>query len=296
MVRALAARPKRAPVYMVLDSQSGAWGSAVLALMARVAGAPLIVHHHVFSYFDRGSTAAGVFFKLAGRKALHLTLCDCMKARLQARYGADRQALVLSNPAFVDVAVGSRQRERLLRVGFLGNVTRDKGVGLFMQTIRRLAASGVELEAHIAGPIRDTELAREIADFVAEAPGSRNAPGGVYGPAKQAFLESLDVLLFPSQYVNEAQPVTIYEALAVGAPVLATARGCIPEQLPDEWVFDEANFVDGASAVLAQWARSPDDFAQGAERAASEWDLRLTQSQRELQSCLEAVERLAASA
>lgn len=293
MARALLSAPRTAPVYVVLDSGGGAWGSALLALMARTFGAPLIVHHHVFSYFTAPSTAARLFFRVAGRRALHLTLCGCMGERLREKYGADRSSLALSNPAFVMVAASPRPRSRLLRLGFLGNVTRDKGVGLFMETVRRLHGQGVLLEAQIAGPVRDPALAAEIAAFVAEDPGRRSAPGPIYGAVKQAFLDGIDVLLFPSQYVNEAQPVTIYEALAAGAPVLATDRGCVPEQLPEAWVFPETDFVTQASARLAAWAAEPETFAQAATGAAGLWATALAQSRRELEATVSAIGRLA---
>jgi glycosyltransferase involved in cell wall biosynthesis len=278
-----------------MDSRSGAWGSAALALMARVVGAPLVVHHHVFSYFTTPSTAARLFFSIAGSKALHLALCRCMVERLRERYGADRKALVLSNPAFVSLALTPAPRARLLRMGFLGNVTRDKGVGLFMETVRRLSAQGVMLEAQIAGPVRDPALAAEIAAFVAEDPTRRGAPGPVYGDAKQGFLNGIDVLLFPSQYANEAQPVTVYEALAAGAPVLATDRGCMPEQLPADWVFTEEDFVGRASARLLEWATRPEIFAAAANGAAALWNEALARSRGELRDVIAAVRDLGPS-
>jgi len=270
MTRALLTSP-RAAVYMVLDSGSGAWGSALLALMARIAGVPLVVHHHVFNYFTTPSPAAELFFRLAGPRALHLTLCACMAEQLCERYGHDRTTLVLSNPAFVQVSGNARPRTRLLRLGFLGNATWDKGVGLFMETVRHLSSQGVVLEAQIAGPVKDRTLAAAIATFIAEDPEHRTALGPVYGAAKHAFLDSIDVLLFPSQYVNEAQPLTIYEALALGAPVLATDRGCIPEQLPREWVYPESDFVTNASNQLAKWCGSPANFARASEMATEMW-------------------------
>lgn len=293
MTRALLSGPRTAPVYVVLDSGGGAWGSALLALMARALGAPLVVHHHVFSYFTAPTTAARLFFRIAGRRALHLTLCGCMGERLREQYGANRTSLALSNPAFVAVAASPRPRSRLRRLGFLGNVTRDKGVGLFMETVRRLSAQGIALEAQIAGPVHDESLAAEIAAFVAEDPERRAAPGPVYGPAKQAFLDGIDVLLFPSQYVNEAQPVTIYEAMAAGAPVLATDRGCVPEQLPVDWVYPEAEFVAQASARIAAWAAEAETFAEAATGAAELWATALAESRRELEATVTAIGRLA---
>jgi glycosyltransferase involved in cell wall biosynthesis len=297
MARAVVTAPRTAAVYLVLDSGGGAWGSALLALIARISGAPLVVHHHVFSYFTAPSAAAKLFFRIAGRRALHLTLCSCMAERLREQFGADQATLVLSNPAFVDAATTPppRPRRQVQRLGFLGNVTRDKGIGLFMETVRRLNDQGVILEAQIAGPVRDPAIAAEIADFVAEDPGRRRALGPVYGAAKQIFLDGIDVVLFPSQYVNEAQPITIYEALATGAPVLATDRGCVPEQLPSDWVFPEAAFVEQASAKLAKWSTEQLEFADAHQTAISRWNSSLSAATQELAEITSVLARLSTS-
>lgn len=41
----------------------------------------------------------------------------------------------------------------------------------------------------------------------------------------------MDVLLFPSRFASESQPITIIEAMSVGLPVIATAIGEIPRML-----------------------------------------------------------------
>ncbi len=45
-----------------------------------------------------------------------------------------------------------------------------------------------------------------------EAAGYASYLGPIYGDAKTAFYGNLDVLLFPSNYVNEAEPLVIHEA------------------------------------------------------------------------------------
>lgn len=293
LFRELIVRPGASPIYMVLDAGSGAWGSALLALLARLAGAPLIVHHHVFSYFTHSSRAARLFFAAAGARAVHITLCGCMRDSLRTRYGEDRQVVVLSNPAFVQLEGSPRPRDVLTRVGFLGNVTREKGVGLFMETVRELHRRGLHVEASIAGPVRDETLREEIEAFVNEDASRRAAVGAVYGADKQRFLDGIDLLLFPSQYVNEAQPVTIYEGLASGAPVLATQRGCVGEQLPADWVFPEDDYVFRAADQITRWSSDRSLYAAAAALAGQTWQTAMSRSREELDNVLNVVDALA---
>ena len=57
--------------------------------------------------------------------------------------------------------------------------------------------------------------------------------GPLYGGDKQRFFQRTDLLLFPTRYQNEAEPVTLHEALQAGATVVAASRGCIGGMLPD---------------------------------------------------------------
>lgn len=292
MLQAIAEHPLRAPIYVVLDSGAGAWGTVTMALATRLRGAKLIVHHHVFRYFTKPTRAARAFFRLAGPDVRHIVLCDCMANRLHEHFGSHLRTSTLSNAGFVDPLITRSPRSSLRRIGFIGNVTRDKGIGLFMDTVRCLAAAGAPVEADIAGPVRDAALAEEIAAFTAEDPARRRTLGPVYGEDKAAFFKSIDALLFPSQYVNEAQPVTIYEALAAGLPVLATGRGCIGEQLPPEWVFAETDFVERSAERIALWRDAPEAFDAAATQAGDLWDASLAKSRAELDALLAEIEAL----
>src|SRR4029077_16115808 len=65
--------------------------------------------------------------------------------------------------------------------------------------------------------------------------------GPVYDEAKTAFYRDLDILLFPTDYANEAEPLVIHEAMRSGVHVIACDRGAISEML-----------THGAGAVCAK--------------------------------------------
>lgn len=292
LTRAIFSDPQKAPVYIVLDAGQGAWGSLVLVLLARLNGVPLIIHHHVFSYVEAPTLATRFVFAVAPANTLHITLCPCMANKLKRLYGDSVRTSVLSNAAFIAPSEAQRSPARALKsVGFLGNITREKGILLFLETMRVLEDRDITLSAIIAGPISDVEIRSEVDAFIAEAPERRSYRGPVYGEDKAAFYQDIDALLFPSQYRNEAQPVTIYEALAVGCPVLATDRGCIPDQLPSEWVFGQECFVASAGDLLEIWAKRDGEFKQAANLGCSVWVEAQAMAQKELQALSEKILR-----
>jgi glycosyltransferase involved in cell wall biosynthesis len=219
---------------------SGGLGQALdlpFLLMARLHGVPITLHHHSYAYLNKPSRlAAAVFWSAAG--ARHICLCDDMSRTLQAAYGiAGQQTVVISNAAFMpalleapDVQTKERQGSSANVVfGFLSNITPEKGIFDFFEAadaIRKLlpSAHGV-----IAGPVAP-EIVEDFKQALKERPWLRHI-GPVYDDAKVAFYSSIDVLLFPTRYRNEAEPVSILEALRAGVVVVAAKRGCIPGML-----------------------------------------------------------------
>ena len=210
-----------------------------------------VIHHHSYAYLNHPSTLTRLCLACAGR-ALHLVLCPDMATRLAATYGipADR-IVVLSNVVFMEASRPiSRPEHASLRVGFLSYVTEAKGIFPFLEVVRLLRAQGLPVEGLVAGPL-EPSLRERFERELADTPGATYL-GPVYGEEKQAFLQGLDALVFPTRYHNEAEPVVVLEALREGVPVLATRRGCIQAQLDGQPLpaLPEAGFAVEAAAWL----------------------------------------------
>lgn len=263
---ALVSRGRRR-AYFVPDSNLGLWLNLIEAPLLRIGYRDVWLHHHVFRYVRTRDWRMAAVLRILGPDVTHVVLGDAMKDGLRAHYGAERFH-VLGNAAFVEDVPEARRRTRLGTLGFLGNITPEKGIGLFMATLRAVQAQDPDLGCVIAGPIPSAELRARVETFCAEMPERRVWRGPVYGADKAWFFDQIDVLLFPSQYANEALPVTICEALAAGAPVLATPRGCIPDQLAGTgWVLPEDRFEDMAAAQILAWRQDQIGFARASDNA-----------------------------
>lgn len=223
-------RPKA--LYLALSGGHRQWVDLAFVLLARMRGVPLFVHHHSFSYLNERRLSAAVLFRVL-HGGTHIVLCGCMGEQLAKQYGiALTNMRVLSNAAFledIDPAAVPAQSASL-RVGFLSNITPEKGIFEFFAVLRESSDLGLALRGVIAGPV-DPSVKESFSTSLA---GSSNVQhvGAVYGADKRAFFASIDVLFFPTRYANEAEPVTILEALGHGIPVIAFARGCIEGMVP----------------------------------------------------------------
>ena len=93
--------------------------------------------------------------------------------------------------------------------------------------------------------------------------------GPVYDRRKESFYDSIDVLVFPSRYANEAEPVVVIEALGAGAPV-AAARGCVPSLIDGEsGLLLDPSGADLSPAVqtIRGWTNNPAEFVAASTSA-----------------------------
>lgn len=251
---------KRSTLYLALSGGKRQWVDSLYLAFAAARGARLLIHHHSFAYLDR-QTLSARFCMWLSRAGTHIVLCDCMRTLLEERYGLrEGSAVALSNVAFVSPRDPVEVRPAgPLRVGYLSNITREKGIIDYFELLQLAQVRGLNLAGRVAGPVAP-EIQVEFGRLL-ESSGAHHM-GPVHGQAKDAFLRSIDVLVFPTRYVNEAEPVVIWEALSCGVPVIAYGRGCIAEMLegvPGSLVVPAGDY-ETALQHLASLASNPDAF------------------------------------
>ena len=188
-----------------------------------------------------------------------------MADRLQDRYGV-KKTLILSNTAFLDVhgAGSASPKQFLSHVGFLGNISEEKGIVHFLTLCRAIQAQQLPVKARIAGPFQEKQIEALVRQALATLPNVEYV-GPVYGEVKSRFFSEIDVLAFPTVYFNEAEPLTIHEALSHAVPVIAYERGTIGEVLTTECghaIPRDQDYTSHAIDQLKQWLADSLTFQQ----------------------------------
>ena len=223
----------------------------VLVVVIRLLRKKVVLWHHSFRYVNQYDWRIALLVQLAGRRQFHVFLCSTMKIGFSTKYG-ERADLILSNTTLIDCP--SRQprsileaKTSVLKIGYFSRVSRDKGIDRFLLIARRLRSEKFSFVA--AGKINirdgDFERALEQSDVAYR--------GETMEQDKWKYLSDLDLLLFPSRYISEAEPVAVIEAILLGVPVLATARGCLGTLLSTGLVAEEDLFVDEACRLLVSF-------------------------------------------
>ena len=260
-------------LYMSISGGFGQLYEVLFLLLARLHVMRIFLHHHSYAYLDQRKVLTTLLVFIAGLDATHIALSVGMAARLQRNYHQAKQVVAISNSVLLLEEAGSftAPHHALAKIGFLGRIAAEKGVLEFLAVAEKLEAIGSPVRAILAGPFQDAKIERLVRERLTRLR-TVEYVGPKYGQDKEAFFRDIDVLLFPSRYVNEAEPLTIHEAMMHAVPVIAYGRGAIGEIVSSVCglVIDPTeDFVSHAVAQLQAWEESP-QVLQQASKAARE--------------------------
>lgn len=286
-------------LYMSLSGGPGLLYETAFLCLARLQRRQVTLHHHSYAYLDRSNRLAACLFRLAGPSATHVVLSPLMAGRLQSTY-AVQSIRIVSNAIFLPRPAEPEAlpiRSQLTTLGFLSNISVDKGIDDFLDLIAEIRRRGVRIQATLAGPFRDDRTARRVGARLASLPEVEYI-GALYGLEKTNFLKAIDVLIFPSRSLDEAEPLTIHEALRSAVPVIAYGRGAIPEIVEPEagLILDPTEpFVPAAAARIEHWIAEPAAFKAASCRAAAAFRTHYEAAVRHWQAFLQSLSPVSAS-
>ena len=161
---------------------------------------------------------------------------------------------------------------------FMSNLMEEKGIREFVELGLVLCQNDASVQFLIAGGTSDRHLLGELTERVSA---SGHADRILFnGPADQIqkwdLLRSCRLLVFPSRYRFEAQPLTLIEAMSQGTPILATRVGAIPDLL-DSGRAGRLVPVDDFEALLEATAElivQPEALADLGTNARHQFDAR----------------------
>lgn len=262
-------------VYFSLSGGLGLIYEAGLAYVARVVRLRVVVHHHSFRYLDRSYWPMWLLVWAAGENALHVVLSPGMGQALKQRYTGIGEVLALSNAAFVGVSSPQEQvsiASAPQTLGLLANLSAAKGVDDFLELAELAQREGLQWQFRLAGPFENPRAAPGYLQRITVLDNITYA-GPLYREAKEAFFRSLDVFVFPTRYVHEAEPLTVLEAMRAGKPVIAFGRGCIPEMLGESGICipREQKFAVRTLAMLCDWQANPKEYQAQQQKTVTQY-------------------------
>jgi hypothetical protein len=227
---------RKSSAYISVNANRGMALTSLFALIARLRGHDIALHHHTRSHLVPGHPRMRILVRAAGPSAVHVGICATMCDDIQGAARTDTKTLSYSNigavsPALRALALPAVDPKMGITIGHMSNLTMEKGLGRVIDSFRAAKEKGLARRLVIAGPAKAKDALAAIAAARAEFGADFDWIGPVYDAEKIKFFEEIDVFLFPSLYQNETQGIVNLEALAAGVPVLAYAVCCTSSDL-----------------------------------------------------------------
>lgn len=251
-VRALAAlvrfrgRPAKL-VYVGGAGGFGLWYQYALVRAAAVLRYDTVFHHHSYNYLTNHSTVMRLIDRQMRRRrgCRHIFLTEQMAADFVSTYGDAGERSIVSNATFIELGPERPAvRSGEIRLLHLSNLSVAKGSVDAIACFMRLRQGGRAVTLTVAGPVGDAATAGAIDAASTAYPEAFAAIGPLERHEVPATMAAHDIMLFPSRYQNEAQPLVVLEALACGTPVVGRPVGSVESMLPADWLADSAGELD----------------------------------------------------
>ncbi|GIW57009.1 MAG: hypothetical protein KatS3mg082_3413 [Nitrospiraceae bacterium] len=275
-------------------SVSGGFGKAyeiALVRLARRLGMRIVLHHHAWTNVAGRSRLMALLTRAAGPHHIQIALCERMAQRLRELYRPP-DVRVVSNLAFLDLPrpAGTRKGEPQegLTLGFIGNITLEKGIDTALAVAERVLDAHPRCRMIVAGPLVEARAGRLLREAMARQPRIEYR-GPVYGLEKAKFFAEIDVLLFPSRYRNEAEPLAVYEALCAGTMVISTTVGCVNSNI-GVTTLPHSEYVQEARGIIAEMMRYPKERARRTHKVHCQLQAHMKETRRSLTNLLSTLE------
>lgn len=265
-------RGRMGAVYLGLSGGNGQIYDTIFVAICRLFGRKLYLHHHSYLYLNQIRWQAKMLLGFAGKDAVHIVACEKMKCDLREQYSSVNEVRVISGIAALEIWAGQpKVRSKINAVGFLSNISIEKGILEFLDVAARVDAAKLPIKFYLAGPYQDEETRCLVEERLARL-GNVTCLGPIYGDGKKTFLDSIDVFMLPSH--NESEGLVIHEAMSRGVPVITFSRGCIAQIVSDEVGLRLApgeDFVAGAVNKIDDWLSNPEVFRSVSQAAFGQY-------------------------
>lgn len=262
-----AARP--APVLVIgADAGLGLGLQALPAIAMQLRRHPVFVIHHSVVVPRASSHTARMFARATRSGVTHVFQCERLSDEFHRSHPNSRsRTMVVSNghvlakliesggthkpPRPASARLGTPAEP--IRVGHLSNLDVSKGFGVVGDAVHSLTGRGYSIRYVLAGVASNDEASAELVRLRRLLGDQLEELGFLTGESKRLALTGLDVFAHPSTYVNECYTISVWEALAVGTPIVSVDAGCLNSEAVGEGgvVLDRSGPEEVADAITS---------------------------------------------
>jgi glycosyltransferase involved in cell wall biosynthesis len=196
-----------------------------MSLLLQASRVPRINYIHTMGYSDvaaRGRVFRRMVALLFARSQVTVTLGQSLVHDVARWVPRDRMRTIpnATKPPAVEASTSAGGAPKVL---FLSNLIPEKGATDFVRVAAALHAVMPDVEFQIVGASSSDEYLAEVHELIRALDVEHvvHVLGPIYGSDKDRLIADAALLVFPSTYPYEAQPLSIIESFSLGTPVIA---------------------------------------------------------------------------
>ncbi|MGG0571357.1 glycosyltransferase family 4 protein [Priestia megaterium] len=162
-----------------------------------------------------------------------------------------------------DEELNSKEKDtEFIDIVYLSNLLESKGYQYLIEAVASLIEEGENVRLTLAGAIFNQEKFDMIWNTVKDRRLEERIKhlGVVDGIKKKQLLLSSDIMVLPTNYPIEGQPVSIIEGMAAGLPIIATKRGSIPDLITNNGILIETGSTHLVKKTLSSLINNPKEL------------------------------------
>lgn len=196
----------------------------------------IITHLHGNNLGNVIDDTAGLLNKLIRKSFKNIDIGIVLGEKLTNNYrGLVERVEIVSNGISADFIaeheVNFTKKSKSLSVLYLSNLMAEKGYGELVEAITSLVREGLDIKLDLIGGIHDQQHFKKVQTYIKEHSMEEQIlyHGVKIDEDKKEHLLNTDVMVLPTKYKVEGQPISIIEGMAAGLPIVSTDRGVIAE-------------------------------------------------------------------
>ena len=216
-------------IYLTLSPVGFAfYKDAILILILKVFNKKIVLHLH-------GKGIKEQLNSKIKKKIYALVFKNCEVIHLAISLYEDIKEVYPKTPYYLNNGIpstlikNSKKTEKVITFLFLSNLMKEKGVNVFLNSIKSLQGVKEKFEVYIIGPSSDISIEEVRSYLVKNNIANVEVLGPIYGEDKYLYLNKSDVFVLPT--FNDCFPLTILEAFQAGLAVISTNIGAIPDMV-----------------------------------------------------------------
>ncbi len=218
-IRVLTARPK-STIYLALSHGPTLLAQTVIVLTCKIRKHRVIVHHHTFLPINQPKMLQNYLCHNIMRKSVeHVFLSEYMRKEYLQVWKSQGETWVISNHQ--TAYARTRNHGKLKKnwgesLCYSGRLSSEKGFWDSASVTRVVLQTYTEMNATFLGPAQDSHVTKEIESLCKDYPNRFHHIAEYDEITLSNALQESTYFLFPSRYSNEASPLVVLEAQALG--------------------------------------------------------------------------------